>query len=347
MVLDYIVIITLWLSIIIYAALGGADFGGGVWDFIAHLSKRKDEQELITSSIGPVWEANNVWLIYLVVGLYTAFPTVSYTLAIALYIPLTLALVGVVMRGAAFAFRSHFQGTAQLRVTWGLLFNLASLLTPFFLGVTAAAVASGKIRVRNGQVPVALVGIWLSPFAIIVGLLAIALCTALAAVYLAAQAQRYEREKLADIFRMRAFIAGGVTAVLGIVGIALMPSQAPILWSGLFSRTYAIWAVGVTILLGLATAAALYFKKRILARILVDLDVAAMLGSWGLAQVPYIVPPDLTVANAASPPATMKDFMLSAILGLLILLPSLWFLFHVFEGQNPVPPVHEKEVEGV
>ncbi|GAC1391144.1 MAG: cytochrome d ubiquinol oxidase subunit II [Ktedonobacteraceae bacterium] len=345
--LDYLAITALWVSIIIYAALGGADFGAGIWDFFAFGPHAKEERSLITRAVGPVWEANNVWLIYLVVGLFTAFPVVSATLSTALFIPFSLVLLGIVLRGASFGFRTHFNRAVAIREIWGRAFGLASIITPFLLGAMAAAVASGHIRVHQGRPPVALFGVWLTPFAIVVGCMALALCATLAAVYLTVQARRFEMEPLANRFRIRALIAGGVTAVLGLVGFILMPFEAPLLWSGMFSRTYAIWAVGVTILIGAATAGALYFKRYKLARILADLDTAALLGAWGLAQVPYIIPPDLTVTNAASPPTTLWEFLVSVTMGMLILVPSLWFLFHIFEFQSPVPPVHEKEVKGV
>src|SRR5579863_5154097 len=107
MILDYAAVAALWLSIIVYAALGGADFGGGIWYLFALGQRRSDQKSLIAGSIGPVWEANNVWVIFLIVGLYTTFPTVSAVLATALFIPFTLVLIGIVLRGAAFAFQSH------------------------------------------------------------------------------------------------------------------------------------------------------------------------------------------------------------------------------------------------
>lgn len=269
-------------------------------------------------------------------GLYTTFPVVSSTLSTALFLPLTLTLIGVVLRGASFGFRTHFTSAATIREAWGRAFGLVSIITPFLLGTMAAAVASGQIRVHQGHPPVALIGAWLTPFALTVGCMALALCASLAAVYLTVQARRLDDEGLANRFRIRALIAGGVTAVLGIAGFILMPFEAPLLWSGMFSRAYAIWAVGVTILIGMGTAAALYFKHYKLARILAGVDTAALPGTWGLAQVPYIIPPDLTVTNAASPPTTLWEFLVSAAMGALILVPSLWFLFHIFESRNPV-----------
>jgi len=289
--------------------------------------------------------ANNVWLIYLVVGLYTAFPIVAAALAKALFIPFSFALIGVVLRGASFAFRTHFSGTVTLREVWGRAFGIASMITPLLLGTCAAAVASGKIRVQHGQTPVALWDAWLTPFALTVGAMGLALCATIAPIYLTVEAQKSKNEQLVNIFRARAFLGGGILTILAILGLILAPFQAPLLWYGMLN--HALWAVGVTLLIGIATAVALFFRHFRLARILIALETGAILGTWGLSQLPYILPPDLTVTGAASPPTTLREFFISALIGMLILIPSLWFLFRVFKMQDIIPPVHEKEIEGV
>ncbi len=343
MILDYVAVIALWLSIIVYAALGGADFGGGIWYLFTFGKRKEDQKSLIGSAIGPVWEANNVWIIFLIVGLYTAFPTVSAVLATALFIPFSLALIGIVLRGASFAFESHVSKALAARAIWGQLFSTASIIAPFFFGTSAAAVASGQIRVVHGNIPVAIFGPWLTPFAIVIGLLALAICSSLAAVYLTVEAERRQDVELENSFRTRAFIALGAIAILGILGVILAPSEANLLWSGLIHQ--ALWAVIVTVLIGVATAGALFFKRYKIARILIIMEVGAILGTWGLAQNPYLIPPDITLTGAASPPLTMQEFLISAAVGMSILIPSMWFLFHVFKGANSMPRVHEKKVE--
>src|SRR5207248_10512903 len=159
----YAVAVLLWLSMITFAVLGGADFGGGIWNVLFLGRKTEEARGLIRGAVGPVWEANNVWLIYIVVGLYAGFPIVAATMANALFIPLTLSLIGVVLRGASFAFRTHFAGAVMVKAAWGSAFGIASLFTPFLLGTCAAAVASGQLRVRNGQGPVGLWQAWLTP----------------------------------------------------------------------------------------------------------------------------------------------------------------------------------------
>ncbi len=345
MILDYIAITLLWLSIIVYAALGGADFGGGIWYLFTFGKHKKDQRALIAGAIGPVWEANNVWLIYLVVGLYTAFPIVTAVLAIALFIPLTLALIGVVLRGAAFAFEAHISQVLEARAVLGHVFGSASILAPFLFGACAAAVASGQIRVQHGNIPVAVISVWLTPFAIVIGFMALAICSALAAVYLTVEARRIQDQELELAFRRRAFIALATIAVLSIVSLLLAPTSAPILWNGLVHQ--ALWAVIVTVLIGIATAGALFARQNRLARILIVMEVGAILGTWGLAQNPYLVPPDVTLTSAASPPTTMREFLISAAIGMSVLIPSMWFLLHVFKEQNRLPKVHEKKVEEV
>jgi cytochrome d ubiquinol oxidase subunit II len=215
----YAVSVLLWLSMIAYATLGGADFGGGIWNVLFLGRHQEDARKLIRGAIGPVWEANNVWLIYIVVGLYVSFPVVASALADALFIPLTLALVGFVLRGASFAFRTGFSGVLQVRYIWGSAFGVASMITPFLLGACAAAVASGGLPVHNGQGPVLLWSAWLTPFAITIGIIALAVCATIAAVFLTVEAQRINNQELMNAFRLRAFIAGGVTALLGLLGL--------------------------------------------------------------------------------------------------------------------------------
>jgi cytochrome d ubiquinol oxidase subunit II len=211
-------------------------------------------------------------------------------------------------------------------------------------GTCAAAVASGDIHVPHGNIPIALWGAWLTPFALDAGIMALAVCATLAAVYLTVEARMNGNEELANTFRLRAFIAEAFVGVFSLLGLFLSSIEAPLLWRGILY--HALWAVGVTVILGAATVGALIYRRYKTARLLVIMEVGALLGTWGLAQLPYIVPPDLTIQAAASPPTTLWEFLASVAVGMMILLPSLWFLFHVFKGRNPVPPIHEKEIEG-
>ncbi len=333
MTLAYIILTILWLSLIAYAVLGGADFGSGIWDFLASGPLAQRQRLLIEQALGPVWEANHVWLIFLIVGLFSAFPSVFATVSVALFLPFTLALIGIVLRGAAFVFHAHAGGTAMLSKLWGRVFSTASTITPFLLGTAAAAVASGHIRAQGGQVQTDFWMGWTTPFALTIGAMALSLCAVIAAIYLTIEAQNINDRELSEAFRRRAMFAGIITAALNILGFVLSPSEAPLLWNGLLA--HALPAVIATILLGLTTAAALLLRRYRVARILIILVTALMIASWGLSQFPYLIPPDVTIANAASPPATLLALLISIGIGMALLLPSLWFLFHVFRGKNP------------
>jgi cytochrome d ubiquinol oxidase subunit II len=332
MPLPYIILSILWFSLIAYAVFGGADFGAGVWELVAFGPSKQHQRKLIDKALGPVWETNHVWLIFLVVGLFSAFPIAFSILSIVLFVPLTLALLGVVMRGAAFAFRTHAGRRGTTKETWSYVFGIASIITPFFLGVSAAAVASGKILVREGTVVANLGPFWLDPFALVIGAMAIALCATLAAIYLTVEATSMDDTEMARAFRLRGLIAGAITGLLGALGLLLSPSYAPQLWQGMLS--HAIPIVVATMIIGLAAAGALYFGYYRIARPLIILETAFLLGSWGVSQIPYLIPPDLTVERAAGAPSTLLLLLIGIIVGMLIIIPSIFYLFYIFKFQG-------------
>jgi cytochrome d ubiquinol oxidase subunit II len=329
----------LWFALIAYAVLGGADFGAGIWDFFAVGNRRPRLRELTNHAIGPVWESNHVWLIFLIVGLFTVFPPAFAALCIALFVPLTLALIGIVLRGAAFIFRTYeLDANNRSAQVWSRIFSVSSLATPFFLGAAAAAVASGNLEMANGVVQADVTGAtWLSPFAIVIGAMAVTLCASLAAIYLTQEANLSGQPDLAEIYRWRALISGAITAVLGAIGLLLSPSEAPLLWDGMFTRVLPLVVVIVTMLIGLTTAVLLYQRKYRLARVAIILEVAFLLGSWGLSQYPYLIPPHVTIANSANDSSMILALLISIAVGMAILLPSLYYLFSVFKLPYPVP----------
>jgi cytochrome bd ubiquinol oxidase subunit II len=333
MILTYTILIILWLSLIAYAVLGGADFGGGIWDFFAFGPQAERQRRLIGQALGPVWEANHVWLIFLIVGLFTAFPSAFSVLSTALIVPFTLALIGIVLRGAAFIFRAHSDETGTLGKVWGRVFSTASTITPFLFGTAAAAVASGQVRVQGGRVQTDLLAGWTTPFALTIGALALTLCAVLAAVNLMIEAQNSNDAELVEAFRRRAIVAGALTLLLDGVAFILAPFQAPLLWNGMLD--HALPLVIATGVIGLITAASLLLRRYRLARVLAFTVTAFIFASWGLSQFPYLIPVNVTVNNAASPPATLLALLISTIIGMALLLPSLWLLFHVFKGKNP------------
>ncbi len=341
MTLTYAILIILWLSLIAYAVLGGADFGGGIWDFFAFGKEAERQRRLIGQALGPVWEANHVWLIFLIVGLFTAFPPAFSILSTALFVPFTLAVIGIVLRGAAFIFRANSEAVTSK--VWGRVFSTASTITPFFFGTAAAAVASGQVHVQGGRVQTDLLAGWTTPFALTIGALALSLCAVLAAVNLIIEAQHNNDAELVEAFRRRAMIAGAITLVLDAVAFILSPFQAPLLWHGLLD--HALPLAIATALIGLGAATSLFLRRYRLARVLAFTTTALIFASWGLSQFPYLVPVAVTINTAASPPSTLLALLIGTSIGMALLLPSLWFLFHVFRGKHPALNVQEKAAE--
>jgi cytochrome bd ubiquinol oxidase subunit II len=294
---------------------------------------------LIKQTLSPVWEANHVWLIFLIVGLFTAFPTAFSTLSTALFVPFTLALIGIVFRGAAFIFQAHASSTAAMQKVWERIFSIASTITPFLFGTAAAAVASGQVRASGGQAQPDILNGWTTPFALTIGALALSLCAVLAALNLIVEAQRADEAELVEAFRRRAMIAGAITLVLDAGAFALSPFEAPVLLNGMLA--HALPLVILTGLIGLSAAAALFLRRYRLARMLGITGTAFIFGSWGLSQLPYLIPVNVTVTNAASPPSTLLALLVGTGIGMVLLLPSLWFLFHVFNSKHAIPLAEE------
>lgn len=320
------------LALTAYVLFGGADFGGGVWDLLASGPNRKRQRRLIAHAIGPVWEANHVWLILAVVLLFTCFPAAFARLSIVLHIPFTLVLLGIVLRGSAFTFRSY-GGEREAEATWGRMFAVASLVTPVLLGVAVGAVASGAVGAAGtgkGETFVAAyVEPWLTPFAFAVGMFALACFAFLAAVYLTHEAREPD---LQNDFRRRALSAGVavfVTAALGLV----LSRQVPLVGERLMA---ARWAAPFHVLTGAAAVtafAALWTRRYRLARVAAAVQVTCILWGWGLAQFPYLVPPDLTIAAAAAPAITLELALGAVAGGAVLLFPSLFYLMKVFKAR--------------
>jgi cytochrome bd ubiquinol oxidase subunit II len=316
------------LSLNAYVLLGGADFGGGVWDMLASGPRRDRQREVIAHALGPIWEANHVWLILAIVLSFTCFPPLYARLGTVLHIPLTLMLVGIVLRGSAFTFRTYDSqhDTAQRR--WGRIFASASVITPVLLGVSIGAVASGRVQETGGTFLQQFVEPWLTPFAFSVGLLALVLFAFLAAVFLTLETHDPE---LCEDFRRRALGAGVVVFFASMLVLLLSYSAAPLVRSGLMSSPWALplhLATGVT---AIAVLAALWFRRFRLARIGVGLQVSLIFWGWPLAQYPLLIPPDLTIERAAAPDATLRLVLIALVLGGVLLLPSLWYLFQIFK----------------
>ncbi|HEY7681881.1 MAG TPA: cytochrome d ubiquinol oxidase subunit II [Gemmatimonadales bacterium] len=313
-----------------YVLLGGADFGGGVWDLLASGPRRERQRELIAHAIGPVWEANHVWLILAIVLLFTCFPAAFSQLAVALHIPLTLVLVGIVLRGSAFTFRSYGGDDQPAQRRWGRVFASASLVTPLLLGVAVGSVAAGRVQLPTGRGFAAdYLRPWLTPFAFSVGVFTLVLFAFLAAVYLTLETDEAE---LQEDFRRRALASGGALFLAAALTLAFAWRGAPLVRSGLMA---APGAVPVHLLTGVsATVAlwALWHRRYSLARVAAAAQATCILWGWAAAQYPWVLPPSLDLRAAAAPPVTLKLTLIGLALGAVVLVPSLAYLFRIFKS---------------
>ncbi|PJM92893.1 cytochrome d ubiquinol oxidase subunit II [Streptomyces sp. CB01373] len=332
----------MWLGLTCYALFGGADFGAGVWDLLAGGAERgRARRALIEHSIGPVWEANHVWLIFVVVLLWSAFSPVFAAVMSTLYIPLTLAALGIIARGAAFAFRKASTELWQQRL-FGACFALSSLLTPFFLGTVAGGVASG--RVPPGLAAGDVITGWLNPTSVLGGVLAVVACAHLAAVYLCADADREGRPELAAAFARDAVLSGLAAGVVALAGIAVLHGDAPALFHGLTHR--ALPLVIVSAVAGLAGLGLLSRRRFVAARGAAALAVAAILWAWGAAQYPAMLVGTTTVTQAAANSSVLTAVLVSLGVGAVLLVPSLWLLYATFQRGPAGPRSGERRMSG-
>jgi cytochrome bd ubiquinol oxidase subunit II len=320
----------LWIGLTLYALLGGADFGAGLWDLLAGGTERgRPQRDLIEHSIGPVWEANHVWLIFVITLFWTAFPTAFAPFAATLYIPLTLAALGIIARGAAFAFRKA-SDELRLQRLFGAAFAFSSVVTPFFLGTIAGAVASGRVPLTIGGGDI--LRSWWNPTSITTGVLAVGTTSYLAAVYLCADARRSVDDRLAEGFRRRALAAGLVVGAATVAALLVVRVDAPELYAGLTGRALPVAAVSVVA--GIASIALLLARRYVAVRVTAALAVTAVIWGWGVAQYPVVLP-GLTVAAAAGDPAVLSTVLWVLGIGALLLVPSLVYLFTMFQRDRP------------
>ena len=317
-----------------YVLLGGADFGGGVWDLLASGPRRQQQRALIADAIGPIWEANHVWLILVIVLLFTGFPAAFARLTTVLHIPLLLMLVGIVLRGSAFTFRSYDSRRDAVQRRWGRVFAIASAVTPMLLGIVIGAIASDAVRDPAALGSASFVDVyvrsWLSPFTVGVGALALALFAFLAAVYLTLEATD---DALREDFRRRALGAAGAVFLVAFLDLYLAASGAPRLGAVLTAGPLA-WALhAATAAVAIGAIVALAWRWYRAARLCAAAQVSLILWGWAAAQFPLLVPPDMTIAGSAAPAPTLELLLAALVAGFVVLAPSLWYLFRVFKAR--------------
>ena len=319
-------------ALILYVLFGGADFGGGVWHLLAQGPRASRQRALIAEAIGPIWEANHVWLILVVVVLFTGFPPAFAAISTRFHAPLLALLLAIVARGSAFAFRSAAGERTRERRGWAGVFIAGSVASPLLLGMIAAALVAGEVGTDLAPARLDWRGPWLTPFALAAGLFALALCAFLAAVYLTVEAEG--ALELQEDFRRRALASGIVCGALALATFLLSQGGAPRVYQGLSSRRWSWPLHGATALAAGSALLAVAWRRFRLARLMAAAQVALVVLGWGASQYPFVVVPDLTLAAASAPRATQTLLLATLGAGALVLFPSLRLLFRVFKSRR-------------
>jgi cytochrome d ubiquinol oxidase subunit II len=329
MSLEVLVAAALFVGVIAYAVLGGADFGSGFFDLTAGGTRRGAElRTLVDHSIGPVWEANHVWLIYVLVVWWTGFPSSFAPAMSTLILPLLLALLGIVLRGAAFAFRKYADTLNQARL-FGVVFASSSVLTPFFLGTVAGGIASGRVP-ATGQGDVW--SSWLNPTSLFGGVIAVGTCAFLAGCFLTADAHRSHGEGLVAALRRRTIAVGVATGAVVFAALVPLEHDAPTLSDGLEGRAAPL--VVASALAGLATLVLLWRRRYSLARFTAVAAVAAVVSGWGMGQYPWMLVDQLTIDDAAGARATLQGLLVAVALAGVLVAPALFYLFRLTQSEE-------------
>ena len=341
--LDALPLVFVLAGLVLYAVLAGADFGAGLWQLAGGRGEHGDAiRDHAHHSMAPVWEANHVWLIFVLTVTWTAYPTYFGSVASTLSVPLFLAALGIILRGASYALRAGVSTRRQLRAV-DSAFAVASLITPFALGTVIGGIASNRVPVGNAAGH--LFSSWLNPTSILIGALAVATSAYLAAVYLAADAVRVGERSLQDAFRTRALGAGVATGAIALGGLVVLHGDAHSLFEGLVHGA-ALAVLIVSVLAGGATLALVSSRRFAAARYSAALAVAAVVAGWAFARYPVLLP-GLTVRQAAAPHDTLVTLVVAVIAGGVILFPSLGLLFSLTLGGrfDPHGPPGEPSAE--
>ena len=329
MTLELAVAAALFAGVVVYAVFGGADFGSGFYDATAGGDVRgADVRTLVDHSIGPVWEANHVWLIYVLVMWWTGFPETFAATMTTLAVPLMLALLGIVLRGASFAFRKYAATLGQARL-FGVIFAGSSLITPFFLGAAVGAIASGRVPAAgDGD----LFGSWLTPTSLLGGVIAVGTCSFLAGTFLTADAQRAAKPVLADRIRVRTLGVGAVTGAVTLGTLVPLRYDAPTLFEGLSGRAAPL--IVISALAGSTTLWLLWRRTYPLARLTAVVAVASVVLGWGVGQYPWLLVDEVRIQDAAGASATLTGLLIAVGLAGVIVAPALGYLYWLTQTER-------------
>lgn len=318
-------------SLVLYVLLGGADYGAGFWDLLSRGPLKEAQKNLIANAIRPIWEANHVWLILILVLLFAGFPRAFGTIMIALCVPISLMLLGIALRGSSFVFQAYSTTNSDMQRTYADIFSASSSFTPVFAGIILASLSDDRVLVARDESLNGYVFNWLNPFSLIVGLFTLALFAYLAATYLSVEAPNLD---LRQIFRRRAFGAGSISGVLGVVTFILTKRYAQGLRDGLLHNSLAQCAEAGAVISLIVGLAALSRDHVRFSRLMAALFAVSIVTGWAAAQYPYLARPDMTIFNSALSENVVRDVLFALIAGALVLFPSLAFLLYVFKDQR-------------
>lgn len=315
--------LVLLLGIAAYSVAGGVDFGAGIWDLLAGTSPRgRDARGLIDHAMAPVWEVNNVWLVLAIVVCWTAFPALFQSVFLSLYPLFALALIGLILRGAFFAFR-HVAGSPREHRIADIVFGVSSVLTPFFFAATLGAIASGRVGSTTSALEASF-----NPMSIAFGLVSVAATAFSGASFLVGDARRYDAPEMIDYFRRRVLIAGAVLILAGTIALGLIAAEAPALFRSMIAGRGLPFALATMLLTPAVTFIAWRQMYRWY-RVLTAGAVGSMVFAWGFAQAPYLLPGKLTIEQAVAPPGTQAVLLIVTVALLVLVAPSIGLLLYL------------------
>lgn len=313
-------------GLVVYALTGGADLGAGLWALLARGPRKAQQRQAIISALGPIWEANHVWLIFVIVVMFSAFSRAFAAISIALHIPIALALLGLVLRGASYVFHAYGIQSQTLRQRWVDSFAWSSTLTPVALGCCVGGLASSDIVYRDGHIASGFLAGWTSPFAICVGLLALSLFALLSAVYLAAASEA----EVAEDFRNSALMSEAVAFLFALLAFVAARRGAPDFYAQLVGSVW-LWPLQfATAAAALLTCYWLYTGRYARSRFSAAVQVSLVVIGWGAAMDGHFILPTLSLEAASTHPEVLPYLAMALGSGSLILGPALWYLFRVF-----------------
>jgi cytochrome bd ubiquinol oxidase subunit II len=318
-------------ALVIYSLLAGADYGAGFWDLMCSGPRQEKQRELIAQAIEPVWETNHVWLILVVVLMFAGFAPAFGAIGIALGVPVFLILLGVVLRGSSYVFRTYFAGSIRTQLYWGKVFSVSSSMTPLFLGIVIGAISSDTVIVRDGISENGFLGTWFHPFPVVVGVLSLSLFAYLSACYLTVET---DDPALQDDFRSRALFSGFISLMAAFATYVVAGDNAREIRDGLSSAPYVLSVESCAAIAAFVAFQALWSRHYLRARIAAAAQVGLIIIGWGAAQYPYLVRPGLTIFNSSAPSNVLVEIEIACAFGGAILFPSLFLLYRIFKAHR-------------